>query len=60
MDWSELERRPSNANVTSKDAQFKVPVKKVAVRRDQVRKLPDGTVIVVDDNNPLRNVDEKI
>ena len=60
MDWSELERRPSNANSAPSDAQFKVPVKKVAVRRDQVRKLPDGTVIVVTDDSPSQNIDEKI
>lgn len=60
MDWSELERRPSNAKSAPNDAQFKVPVKKVAVRRDQVRKLPDGTVIVVTDDSPSRNIDEKI
>ena len=46
MDWSELERRPkSDSNATK----IKIQTKKVAVRRDQIRKLPDGTVIVIDD-----------
>lgn len=47
MDWSDLERRPKQ---DSDQASFRIPVKKVAVRRDQVRKLPDGSVIVTDDS----------
>lgn len=46
MDWSELERRP-NSQQSQQNASFAIPVKKVAVRKDQVRKLPDGTTIVV-------------
>lgn len=46
MDWSSLERK--NLNKKSQEATFQIPVKKVAVTKDQVRKLPDGTVIITD------------
>ncbi len=46
MDWSELERRPKH----DKNAeQMRIQPKRVVVRRDQVRKLPDGTTIVIPD-----------
>ena len=46
MDWSELERRPKPDKNTE---QMRIQPKKVAVRRDQVRKLSDGTMIVIPD-----------
>lgn len=46
MDWSELERRPKPDKNTE---QLRIQPKRIAVRRDQVRKLPDGTTIVVPD-----------
>lgn len=46
MDWSELERRPKPDR---QDGPIRIQPKKVAVRKDQLRKLPDGTVIVVPD-----------
>lgn len=46
MDWLELERRPKPDKNTE---QMRIQPKKVAVRRDQLRKLPDGTTIVVHD-----------
>ena len=55
MDWEELERRPKSDNMQS---QMKIQTKKVAVRRDQIRKLPDGTTIVVSDSDarPQRDI----
>lgn len=45
MDWPELERRPKS----EKQEQIRITPKRVAVRKDQVRKLPDGTIIVLPD-----------
>lgn len=45
MDWTELERRPKS----NQDSQIRIQPKKVAVRQDQIRKLPDGTTIVIPD-----------
>lgn len=55
MNWEELERRPRPDNMQS---QMKIQTKKVAVRRDQIRKLPDGTTIVVSDSDtrPQREI----
>lgn len=46
MDWDSLERK--NLQKKSDEATLKIPVKKVAVTKDQLRKMPDGTVIVID------------
>ena len=46
MDWSELERKPKS---NKQNNQMRIQPKKVAVRRDQIRKLPDGTTIVIPD-----------
>ena len=51
MDWDALERRPKTDNEQNNDPSFKIPVKKVAVSPDKIRKLPDGTVIVIDDED---------
>lgn len=55
MDWEELERRPRPDNT---QFQMKIQTKKVAVRHDQIRKLPDGTTIVVFDSDarPQRDI----
>lgn len=50
MDWSELERR-SGISLNQYNPSFSIPVKKVAVRKDQIRKLPDGTTIVLVDES---------
>ena len=43
MDWDALERR----DFDRKDqASFAIPVKKVAVPADKVRRLPDGTIVI--------------
>ena len=55
MDWSELERRLSK-NKSQSESQLRIPVKKVAVRKDQIRRLPDGTTIVVPDSKPTRDM----
>lgn len=55
MDWSELERRPSK-NKSQSGSQLRIPVKKVAVRKDQIRRLSDGTTIVVPDGKPTRDM----
>lgn len=49
IDWSELERRPNSGN-THEENQIRIPVKQVAVRKDQVKRLPDGTTIVISDD----------
>ena len=48
MDWSELERKPKS---NEQSEQIRIQPKKVAVRKDQIRKLPDGTTIVIPDKN---------
>lgn len=48
MDWSELERKPKS---NKQSEQIRIQPKKVAVRKDQIRKLPDGTTIVIPDKN---------
>lgn len=55
MNWEELERRPRPDNTQS---QMRIQTKKVAVRRDQIRKLPDGTTIVISesDTRPQRGI----
>jgi hypothetical protein len=45
MDWDELSR---DSLRKKSDPTFRIPVKKVAVTKDQIRKLPDGTTIIVD------------
>lgn len=57
MDWESLERRPKKQGSDEKkndEASFKIPVKKVAVSPDKVRKLPDGTIVVIDDDKSPR------
>lgn len=48
MDWESLERRPQVKKSGEDNNTFKIPVKKVAVTKDQIKTLPDGTKIVVD------------
>jgi hypothetical protein len=48
VDWSELERKNLKKKPDDQQNSFKIETKKVAVTKDQLRKLPDGTVIVVD------------
>ena len=52
FDWDELRR--SKSNNKSKDSQdknvMKIATKKVAVRPEDLIKLPDGTVIVREKN----------
>lgn len=48
MDWSELERKNLKKKPDDQQNSFKIETQKVAVTKDQLRKLPDGTVIVVD------------
>ena len=48
MDWSELERKPKS---NKQSEQIRIQPKKVAVRKYQIRKLPDGTTIVIPDKN---------
>ena len=48
MDWSELERNPKS---NKQSEQIRIQPKKVAVRKDQIRKLPDGATIVIPDKN---------
>jgi hypothetical protein len=48
MDWSELERKNLKKKPDDQQNSFKIETKKVAVTKDQLRKLTDGTVIVVD------------
>lgn len=50
MNWSELERRPRQ-NKSGDTHQIQITTKKVAVRPDQIRQLPDGTTIVVMDKD---------
>lgn len=47
MDWSALERHHGKEN----DNQIKIKPKRVTVRKDQIRQLPDGTTIVIPDKN---------
>lgn len=47
MDWNALERRNVSSDTTGK-ASFKIETKKVSVSKNDVIKLPDGTVIVKD------------
>ena len=48
MDWSELERKP-DISLNQHNPSFSIPVKKVAVLKNQIRRLPDGTTIVLTD-----------
>ena len=50
MDWSELERKP-DISLNQHNPSFSIPVKKVAVLKDQIRRLPDGTTIVLVDES---------
>ena len=45
IDWDSLEQRPSE-HQNSNGGQITVPVKKVAIPKDKVRKLPDGTIVI--------------
>ena len=55
MNWEELERRPRPDNMQS---QMRIQTQKVAGRGDQIRKLSDGTTIVVSDSDarPKREI----
>lgn len=48
MDWDSLERRNLNKKPDNDKAAFKIEPKRVAVTKDQIKRLPDGTVIIVD------------